>query len=259
MVLSFMSQLSAQRRGQSGESSGSGSENPEIKMTTNPGIRLRLVDRRKENVEGFAFTQLVDDVRVHWHGLVFRRWRLFTTREGAEWEAWGLLVCNSCMYACIFDFSLNGIQAQLFKVLDVVHEATLSGIPVTKRYVMNPKCLVTIWPFIRDIYYKDIPLFKSQKIVDTVKTLIVFCHSPFLLFRWQLVDDIAATFELDRSDLNIVSPFTLPPDNPYVQLQRSSSKGLICGSGISINLVSGDVIKCNDTEVHLVYHFVGQE
>ncbi len=62
MVLSFMSQLSVQR---SGESFGSGSENPEIKMTTNPGIRLRLVDRRKENVEGFAFAQLEDNVGVH--------------------------------------------------------------------------------------------------------------------------------------------------------------------------------------------------
>jgi len=53
MVLSFMSQLSVQRRGQEGE------------METNSGIRLHLVDRKKDNVEGFAFAQPVDDVGVH--------------------------------------------------------------------------------------------------------------------------------------------------------------------------------------------------
>ncbi|KIM45445.1 hypothetical protein M413DRAFT_24646 [Hebeloma cylindrosporum] len=59
--------------------------------------------------------------------------------------------------------------AQLFRVLDLAHEASLSGVPTTKR----------------DIYYKDVALFKSQKVVDT------------------LVDDLASTFGLDRSDLNI--------------------------------------------------------
>ena len=61
----------------------------------------------------------------------------------------------------------------------------------------------------RDIYYKDVPLFKSQKIVDSVKILIVFCHSQYLLV--QLVDDIAATFDLERSDLNIVETRLLCP------------------------------------------------
>ncbi|PPQ90548.1 hypothetical protein CVT25_015862 [Psilocybe cyanescens] len=92
--------------------------------------------------------------------------------------------------------------AQLFRVLDLAHEATLNGIPATKR----------------DIYYQDVPLFKKQKVVDT------------------LVDDLAATFQLERSDLNI----------------RSSSKGLICGSGLMITLISGEIIYCHDSEGTLI-------
>ncbi|KAF9522650.1 Spo11/DNA topoisomerase VI subunit A [Crepidotus variabilis] len=92
--------------------------------------------------------------------------------------------------------------AQLFRFLDLVQEATLSGIPTTKR----------------DIYYKDVPLFKSQRVVDT------------------LVDDLAATFELERSDLNI----------------RSSSKGLVCGSTLTARLVSGEVFHCRDMEASLI-------
>ncbi|KAJ3505000.1 hypothetical protein NMY22_g17732 [Coprinellus aureogranulatus] len=59
--------------------------------------------------------------------------------------------------------------AHLFRVLDVAHEALVTEVPTTKR----------------DIYYKDVPLFKSQPVVN------------------QLVDDLAATWELKRSDLNI--------------------------------------------------------
>ncbi|KAJ6625886.1 Spo11/DNA topoisomerase VI subunit A [Mycena sp. CBHHK59/15] len=76
--------------------------------------------------------------------------------------------------------------AQLFKVLNAMHEAVMDGVPATKR----------------DIYYRDVPLFKTQKVVDT------------------LVDDVAATFALERSDLNV----------------RATSKGLVCGSGLVIHL-----------------------
>ncbi|KAF9462276.1 Spo11/DNA topoisomerase VI subunit A [Collybia nuda] len=82
--------------------------------------------------------------------------------------------------------------AQLFRVLDLAHEAVINGVPVTKR----------------DIYYKDVPLFKKQRVVD------------------DLVDDVAATFGLGRSDLNI----------------RATSKGLVCGSGLTICLQSGEVL-----------------
>ncbi|KAF9010696.1 Spo11/DNA topoisomerase VI subunit A [Cyathus striatus] len=92
--------------------------------------------------------------------------------------------------------------AQLFRVLDLAHEAVLNNVPVTKR----------------DMYYRDVPLFKSQKAVDT------------------LVDDIAATFQLERSDLNI----------------RATSKGLISGSGFTIHLISGECIQTMNTEGTLI-------
>ncbi|KAJ6587184.1 topoisomerase acting in meiosis [Mycena vulgaris] len=92
--------------------------------------------------------------------------------------------------------------AQLFKVLDLMHEAVVDGVPATKR----------------DMYYKDVPLFKTQKVVDG------------------LVDDLAATFELERADLNI----------------RATSKGLVCGSGLVIRLVSGETVYVNDTEGALI-------
>ncbi|KAJ7837712.1 Spo11/DNA topoisomerase VI subunit A [Mycena leptocephala] len=92
--------------------------------------------------------------------------------------------------------------AQLFRVLDLTHEAVVDGVPATKR----------------DMYYRDVPLFKSQKVVDN------------------LVDDLAATFELERADLNV----------------RATSKGLVCGSGLVIHLNSGEEIHANDTEGALI-------
>lgn len=89
--------------------------------------------------------------------------------------------------------------AQLMRLLDLTHEAILDGLPATKR----------------DIFYKDVALFKTQKVVDN------------------LVDDLAATFQIERSDLNI----------------RASTKGLISGAGLTIQLLSGEVIQLIDTEV----------
>ncbi|KAJ7594564.1 DNA topoisomerase IV alpha subunit [Mycena floridula] len=92
--------------------------------------------------------------------------------------------------------------AQLLRVLDIMHEALVEDVPATKR----------------DVYYRDVQLFKTQKTVDN------------------LVDDLAATFELERSDLNI----------------RATSKGLVCGSGLSIELVNGEIIHASDTEPSLI-------
>ncbi|KZT71061.1 hypothetical protein DAEQUDRAFT_667007 [Daedalea quercina L-15889] len=89
--------------------------------------------------------------------------------------------------------------AQLFRVVSLVHEALATGIPMTKR----------------DMYYKDVELFKSQSVVD------------------RLVDDLAATLGVGRSDLNV----------------RASSKGLVCGSRLVIHLDSGDTVEVNDSEV----------
>ncbi|KAK0490476.1 Spo11/DNA topoisomerase VI subunit A [Armillaria novae-zelandiae] len=92
--------------------------------------------------------------------------------------------------------------AQLFHVLDSMHESVISGVPVTKR----------------DIYYKDVSLLKTQRVVDN------------------LVDDLAATFDLERSQLNV----------------RATSKGLICGSSLMFHLNSGTTLCPNDTDGSLI-------
>ncbi|KAF5328710.1 hypothetical protein D9619_011718 [Psilocybe cf. subviscida] len=96
--------------------------------------------------------------------------------------------------------------------IDLAHESTLNGVPATKRQAIPG------YYCDEDIYYRDVSLFKSQRVVD------------------ELVDDIAATFDVDRSDLSI----------------RSSSKGLVCSSGLSIELLSGETIQCKDTEGSLI-------
>lgn len=66
------------------------------------------------------------------------------------------------------------------------------------------------------------------------------------------MDDLAATFELERSDLHIVQLFDCDMHvepiliNP---IQRAASKGLVCGAGLTIHLITGETIKVNDTEV----------
>ncbi|KZP17969.1 DNA topoisomerase IV, alpha subunit [Athelia psychrophila] len=92
--------------------------------------------------------------------------------------------------------------SQLLRVLDLTHEALVCDIPTTKR----------------DIYYRDVPLFQKQGVVD------------------RLIDDLAATFELERSDLNV----------------RASSKGLVCGGGLVMHLKSGEAIYANETEGALI-------
>lgn len=83
-----------------------------------------------------------------------------------------------------------------------MHEAVVEDVPSTKR----------------DIYYKDVPLFGKQRVVDT------------------LVDDLAATYNVERCDLNV----------------RATSKGLICGSSLLIHLRSGEVLQPNDADGALI-------
>ncbi|KIY61329.1 DNA topoisomerase IV, alpha subunit, partial [Cylindrobasidium torrendii FP15055 ss-10] len=92
--------------------------------------------------------------------------------------------------------------AQLFRVLEFSHEACVNEIPATKR----------------DIYYKDVPLFQQQRVVDN------------------LVDDLAATFDIDRAELNI----------------RATSKGLICGPKLTISLKNGTILSPTDADPILI-------
>ena len=52
-----------------------------------------------------------------------------------------------------------------------MHEATLSGVPSTKRYTIQLVLCNTYGAnlvLLRDIFYRDVPLFKTQRVVDTV-------------------------------------------------------------------------------------------
>ncbi|THV05127.1 DNA topoisomerase IV, alpha subunit [Dendrothele bispora CBS 962.96] len=96
--------------------------------------------------------------------------------------------------------------AQLFRVMNFMHEAICNHIPATKRHLHA------------QILLKDVPLFKSQKVVDN------------------LVDDIAATLAVERSELNV----------------RATSKGTFCGSGLTIHLFTGESIQGKDVEATLI-------
>ncbi|KZV66886.1 DNA topoisomerase IV, alpha subunit [Peniophora sp. CONT] len=87
-------------------------------------------------------------------------------------------------------------------VLNVAHESLVTDLPTTKR----------------DMFYQDVGLFGSQREVD------------------QLTDDLAATFQLDRSDLNI----------------RASGKGLLCGDGLKIVLGDGSSVSATNTDPVLI-------
>ncbi|KAI6121620.1 DNA topoisomerase IV alpha subunit [Pisolithus sp. B1] len=88
--------------------------------------------------------------------------------------------------------------AQLLRIMSYAHRALEQGVPLTKR----------------DIYYRDVTLFRSQKIVD---------RRPL--------------YNRDRTDLNI----------------RATSKGLICGSCLVIRLMAGEEsLRLNDHEGTLI-------
>ncbi|KAG2148313.1 Spo11/DNA topoisomerase VI subunit A [Suillus cothurnatus] len=90
--------------------------------------------------------------------------------------------------------------AQILRVMDFAHQALVDNVPLTKR----------------DMYYKDVPLFKTQGTVN------------------RLVDDLAVTLGLERADLQI----------------RAASKGLICGTGLTIHLLEGEALSINDLEAN---------
>ncbi|KAG6899487.1 hypothetical protein C0993_009781 [Termitomyces sp. T159_Od127] len=48
-------------------------------------------------------------------------------------------------------------MAQMLRVLDLAHEAIIDDTPATKR----------------DIYYKDVSLFKNQRTVDSVSSVLI--------------------------------------------------------------------------------------
>lgn len=72
------------------------------------------------------------------------------------------------MLSNLVNLNLKPRLAQLFRVLDLTHEALVDGVPGTKRQVSVR--ILTAYPtqsyVLRDMYYKDVPLFKTQRVVD---------------------------------------------------------------------------------------------
>ncbi|THH16589.1 hypothetical protein EW146_g4075 [Bondarzewia mesenterica] len=178
LILSFLTQLS-----NPGSLPGEVDKiDASMKPKSAKKIQLQLSDRRKPSKDGHVITLPESNLELN--------------------SSYRTIPLRSLRYP------LNGKGpsirpfAQLFRVVDLAHEALVDEIPTTKR----------------DVYYKDVPLFKSQVVVD------------------RLVDDIAATLSLGRADLNI----------------RASSKGLVCGSALSIHLIEGESIDVTDYEGVLI-------
>ncbi|GJJ06499.1 hypothetical protein Clacol_000691 [Clathrus columnatus] len=72
----------------------------------------------------------------------------------------------------------------------------------------------------REIYYRDVALFKNQTVVNDVKLIELITH----------------TLGVPRKSLNV----------------RASAKGLFCGSGLRIGLKRGDTIQGTDSEGLLI-------
>lgn len=73
----------------------------------------------------------------------------------------------------------------------------------------------------RDIYYRKVALFGSQKVVDKVSP---FSRPTILTFSAQIVDDLVYSAGLKRQDFHVCA----------------ASKGLIASNALSIHLVTGE-------------------
>ncbi|TFK44213.1 Spo11/DNA topoisomerase VI subunit A [Crucibulum laeve] len=187
MVLDFLNQLVFSGRTKASDNSDEESEpdpdRPGSKPTrVKPKIEIRLADRSKGIMDGHLSILSSNFVLYSYTHRCPAMKTIKYPRKCAKGSARPL--------------------AQLFRVLDLTHAALVENTRSTKR----------------DVYYHDVALFKTQKVVDS------------------LIDDLAATFKLERSDLNI----------------RATSKGLICGSGLTIQLLSGELVQANDTEGTLI-------
>ncbi|KAG7091079.1 hypothetical protein E1B28_010136 [Marasmius oreades] len=189
MTIDFLSQLCQTGKkttpSDSRQSSAENFEDSKPVPVARPKIQLQLTDRVKRTTSGECGTKY----------LTFPR----KTSSGSA-KPFGEPICFQ-RHPRNFGFTATTV-AQIFKVLSYMHEAVIDGIPATKR----------------DIYYRDVSLFKNQRVVDN------------------LVDDIAASLDLERSDLKI----------------RATAKGTFCGSGLTIHLINGEILSGSDSEASLV-------
>ncbi|KAF7976080.1 hypothetical protein HWV62_7642 [Athelia sp. TMB] len=153
LVLSFLTQLNLSLRAVSGRNESEDLPGS-FKRSKVPRIELQLADRKKIVADGC---------------------------EVPSGPAQSLI--STQIYG---DPESTSSTAQLFRVLDLTHEALVDDIPATKR----------------DVYYKDVPLFQKQGVVD------------------RLIDDLAATFELERSDLNVGALIPVGEDIAELQVDE---------------------------------------
>lgn len=65
----------------------------------------------------------------------------------------------------------------MFKVMDLMHEALHDGIPTTKRSIrIFAYCAFQDLILSRDMYYKDVTLFKKQSVVDKGGNISLVVH-----------------------------------------------------------------------------------
>jgi meiotic recombination protein SPO11 len=85
-------------------------------------------------------------------------------------------------------------SAVVLRILELVHDALVNNVVITKRYTNRrpslPGEVCLILTTSRDIYYRDPALFSKQAVVD------------------RFVDDLACTFGVRRLLLNVVSCLT---------------------------------------------------
>jgi len=103
-----------------------------------------------------------------------------------------------------FSVDYHPNKAQILRVMDFAHQALVDDVPLTKRYLSLKDENEVTDSAPRDMYYKDVPLFKSQGTVDRVRSLSMVYLSLLHTYTSQLVDDLAMTLDLDRADLKIV-------------------------------------------------------
>jgi Type IIB DNA topoisomerase len=74
----------------------------------------------------------------------------------------------------------SACPAQLFRVLDLTHEAITHDIPTTKRCAWSTADVFTNSSYpCSDVYYKDVALFKRQRTVDNVcRVFVILCPNP---------------------------------------------------------------------------------
>ncbi|KAK4211472.1 Spo11/DNA topoisomerase VI subunit A [Rhypophila decipiens] len=125
--------------------------------------------------------------------------------------------CQALMFPSRSDQELKKFEA-LFRLLELIHEALLSGNILTKR----------------NIYYQNLDLFTSQVMVD------------------EMIDNLAYTLGVGRDDLNIVAaakgllagPIELKTrDNVIIQCSGANDSGILLPSINSVAAVNFQSVK----------------